>query len=75
MGGWDGTILRSIREALGLTQTQLAERVGVKRDAVARWEAMGVKSSREPRWSNVLALAAALGVSCDAFAPETGAGK
>jgi len=31
--------LRELREASGLTQDQLAERVGVKRDAIARWEA------------------------------------
>jgi transcriptional regulator with XRE-family HTH domain len=55
--------LRELRTAAGLTQEQLAERVGVKRDAVARWEA-GV---REPAWSNVVALAEALDTDCRAF--------
>ena len=35
----------------------------MKRDAVARWE----RNNREPSWGNVLALAQALGVDCNAF--------
>jgi transcriptional regulator with XRE-family HTH domain len=35
----------------------------MKREAIARWEA----GKREPGWSNVLALAEALGVDCTAF--------
>jgi len=58
-----GGRLRELREQKGLTQGQLAELVGVKRDAVARWEA----DVREPGWSNVVALANALGVDCTAF--------
>jgi transcriptional regulator with XRE-family HTH domain len=60
---WFPGRLRELREGAGLTQAQLAEKVGVGRDAVARWEA-GV---REPGWSYVLALAEALGVDCTAF--------
>jgi transcriptional regulator with XRE-family HTH domain len=60
---WFPGRLRELREAAGLTQTQLAERVGVQRDAVARWEA----GNREPLWSNVVALAESLGVSTEAF--------
>jgi transcriptional regulator with XRE-family HTH domain len=60
---WFAGRLRELREAAGWTQDQLAERVGVKREAVARWEA----GKREPGWSNVLALAEALGVDCTAF--------
>src|SRR5436309_1881006 len=60
---WIGARLRELREQKGLTQGQLAELVGVRRDAVARWEA----DAREPGWSNVVALAAALGVNCLAF--------
>jgi transcriptional regulator with XRE-family HTH domain len=36
--------LRELREAAGLTQTELAEQVGVLRSAVARWE----RGIREP---------------------------
>ena len=61
---WFAGRLRELREAAGWTQEQLAERVGVKREAVARWEA----GKREPGWSSVLALAEALGVDCTAFA-------
>jgi transcriptional regulator with XRE-family HTH domain len=60
---WFAGRLRELREAAGWTQEQLAERVGAKREAVARWEA----GKREPGWSNVLALAEALGVDCTAF--------
>jgi transcriptional regulator with XRE-family HTH domain len=60
---WFPGRLRELREAAGLTQEQLAERAGVKRDAVARWEA----GKREPGWSNVLALCEALGCTCEAF--------
>jgi transcriptional regulator with XRE-family HTH domain len=74
---WFPGRLRELREAAGLTQAQLAEKVGVGRDAVARWEA-GV---REPGWSYVLALGEALGVDCTAFtvkpedAPPHGPGR
>jgi transcriptional regulator with XRE-family HTH domain len=37
-----GTILRLLREKNGLSQRELAERLGVQQPAVARWEAGGV---------------------------------
>jgi hypothetical protein len=44
------------------TQYQLAQRVGVKREAIARWEvATGSRAGQ---------LAAALGVTCEAFNQE-----
>jgi transcriptional regulator with XRE-family HTH domain len=60
--------LRELRVAAGLTQEQLAEKAGVKRDAVARWE----QGTREPGWSSVCGLADALGVATDAFRQEPG---
>jgi transcriptional regulator with XRE-family HTH domain len=60
--------LRELRSEAGLTQGQLAEKAGVKRDAIARWE----RGMREPSWSNVVALANALAVSTDAFLQEPG---
>src|SRR5262245_31821340 len=63
---WFAGRLRELREAAGWTQEHLAERAGVKREAIARWEA----GKREPGWSNVLALAEALGVDCTAFTQE-----
>jgi transcriptional regulator with XRE-family HTH domain len=59
-----GERLKALRERAGLTQAQLAERISVKREAVARWEAGG----SEPVWSNVLKLAGALGVGIEEFA-------
>ena len=60
---WFAGRLRELRGEAGFTQEQLAERAGVKRDAVARWE----RGTREPSWSNVVALADALEVSTEAF--------
>jgi transcriptional regulator with XRE-family HTH domain len=65
---WFAERLRELRSEAGLTQEQLAERAGVKRDAVARWE----RGNREPSWSNVIALADALAVSTEAFRQEPG---
>jgi DNA-binding XRE family transcriptional regulator len=65
---WFAGRLRELRGEARLTQGQLAERAGVKRDAVARWE----RGTREPSWSNVLALADALAVSTEAFRQEPG---
>jgi transcriptional regulator with XRE-family HTH domain len=61
--------LRELREQAGLTQQELGERVGVTWEAISRWE----RGTREPSWSNVVALANALGVSCDAFRQEPAA--
>lgn len=58
-----GPRLRKLREKAGLTQEQLAERAGVKKLAVWRWET----GAREPSWGHVVALAKALGVECTAF--------
>jgi transcriptional regulator with XRE-family HTH domain len=55
--------LKGLREAAGLTQPQLAERAGMNQYGIAKLE-QGV---REPSWATVQALAAALGVSCEAF--------
>ena len=55
--------LRAIRSARGMSQKQLSDAAGVSQNAVSQWEA-GI---REPLWANVVALAAALGVSTDAF--------
>jgi transcriptional regulator with XRE-family HTH domain len=55
--------LRELRIEAGLTQDQLADKAGVKRETVARWE----QGTREPSWSNVIALVEALGVECTAF--------
>ena len=54
-GDW-GRNIRAAREALGMTQTQLADLVGVRQPTIVRWEA-GVN---EPKFSHCLALARAL---------------
>ena len=60
--------LQQLRKDRGLTQQQLADAAGLSQTAVSQWEA-GV---REPSWSAVRALAAALGVDCTAFTAAPG---
>src|SRR5438874_2443105 len=63
---WFAGRLKELREAAGLTQAQLAEKAGMNRFGVAQLE----QGRHQPSWESVLALARALGVSCDAFAEE-----
>jgi transcriptional regulator with XRE-family HTH domain len=66
-GGWPpsgfGGRLKTLREAAGLTQQQIAERAGCNQFTVAKLEA----GRQEPAWPLVRALARALGVTCAAF--------
>jgi putative transcriptional regulator len=58
-----GRRLHALRKAAGLTQSELAEKVGMLHQNVARLE----KGGREPGWYVVVKLAEALGVPTDAF--------
>jgi transcriptional regulator with XRE-family HTH domain len=61
--GWIGGRIRELRDVRGWTREDLATAAGVSVRAIVQWE----RKEREPSWSNVLALAAALGVECTAF--------
>lgn len=65
MSAWSGDRLKQLRKAAGLTQAELAEKVGSHTITVSRWET----DEREPTWTNIAALAKALGVDCTAFLP------
>lgn len=54
-----GTIIKQARTAKGFTQEELAEKVGVKKSAVAKWENGRVS---EIKRSNLKKLADALGL-------------
>ena len=56
-----GKRIRQARVLAGLTQEQLAEKIGVSRTAVVRWEA----AETEPTLEHLLALATSLRVSAD----------
>lgn len=56
-----GEKLKAARLAAGLTQGQLAEKVGCQQRDVSRWE----NGSREPRATTLKKLAQALGCSMD----------
>jgi transcriptional regulator with XRE-family HTH domain len=58
--------LRQLRADAKLTQEELAERSGAHRQTIARLEL----GTRQPTWETVQLLAAALGVSCEAFQTE-----
>jgi transcriptional regulator with XRE-family HTH domain len=55
--------LQTLREAAGLSQYALAKRSGLSKQALSRLEL----GDREPSWTTVQSLAAALSVSCEAF--------
>ena len=57
--------IREHREAKGLTQEQLADRLGVTKGAVSRWEAKPRKAQEQRRIPDINVLAAiaeALGI-------------
>ncbi|MBQ4530830.1 MAG: helix-turn-helix domain-containing protein [Lachnospiraceae bacterium] len=56
-------ILATLRKNAGFTQEQLAEKIGVSRQAVANWE----KGENTPDISKCIALADLYGVSIDAL--------
>jgi transcriptional regulator with XRE-family HTH domain len=58
-----GSRLRSLRDAAGMTQEQLAVSVGITPLSLLRYE----NDQRVPRWDDVLRIAKALGVSVAAF--------
>src|SRR5262245_14022213 len=60
---WFAARLRELREQAGLTQKELAERVGTTVRNVSRLET----GTQEATWPTVVALARLFGVSCDAF--------
>lgn len=66
LGGW-GRNMAAARAALGLTQQDLANRIGVTVVTVARWET----SARRPALTEQRSVAAALGVSVTALFPRT----
>ena len=63
---WRGEALRLRRLASGWTALDLAERVGVSKSTVARWEA----SENAPTSDQVVLLAEALDVPRSVFARE-----
>lgn len=53
--------IKPIREEAGMTQTALAEKIGVSQQAVSFWET----GERYPRTADLPRIADALGVSID----------
>jgi transcriptional regulator with XRE-family HTH domain len=68
---WFKDRLRELRTAANLTQQELADKAGMTREGIAQLEI----GRREPAWGSVVALAQALGVTCDAFLQPPAAGE
>jgi transcriptional regulator with XRE-family HTH domain len=62
--------LKELRQKARMTQPQLAEKAGLSKAGIAHLE----QGLREPSWTTVQALAAALGVDCLAFKAAPAAG-
>jgi transcriptional regulator with XRE-family HTH domain len=64
-----GLRLQELRMSAGLTQKELAEKAGMALGGLNKLE----QAINKPSWETVLALAGALGVSCEDFtSPPTG---
>lgn len=61
--GFDGNNLKLYRKKLGYTQEQIAELIGVSRQALAKWE----RGESLPDIDNVIALADLFDVSVDSL--------
>jgi transcriptional regulator with XRE-family HTH domain len=63
--------LKYWREIKGFSQSELADLAGVPLNSLQNWE----QGSREPLWSAVVKLAAALGVSTEDLKPGPDPGR
>lgn len=61
-----GTRIHDYRKKIGLTQDELASKVGVPTNTVSRWE----KAVYKPKLKDLDTLANCFGVSVSAFFPE-----
>jgi transcriptional regulator with XRE-family HTH domain len=61
--GIEKATIRQLRQAAGLTQAELAHRVGVQTSQVSRWE----RGTAEPSARHARRLARALGVAVEAL--------
>lgn len=50
--GWDASSVRSLREHIGLTQQEMAERLGVRQQTISEWE----NDAYKPRGASVTLL-------------------
>lgn len=66
-----GDVLKSHRTRCNMTQEFVAEKVGVSRQAVSKWE----KGLSEPSTSNLIALAKVFGVSVEELLKNVGSGE
>lgn len=70
-GPWDAEAVRELRTALGLTQSEFAERVGTRQQTISEWET-GASTPRRMS-QRLLRLVAEESGRYDAGAPHDGA--
>ena len=63
--------IKTAREALGITQEELAEKLDVSRQAVSKWE----NGTSDPSTANLMALAKLYGLSVDELLRRTEASE
>ena len=63
--------IRKFRESYGLTQSQVAEKIGVSLDTVSRYET----GKREPRASDLMRMAQLFGCSIDDLVKSESTGE
>jgi len=66
-----GAKLQALRQGAGLSQEDLAERIGAKKQKVSNWE----RGRFTPSFEKAVLLARALGCSLDSFVDESDAGR
>ena len=59
--------IQSLRKAKGMSQEELADKVGVSRQAVSKWES----GASDPSTTNLMALAKLFGVEAEDLLKET----
>ena len=65
------TYIKSRRKNIGLTQKELAEKVGVSMNTVARWE----RGENEPSWSDFIKVCVVLGMNPMGFIEKENANE
>lgn len=63
-----GEKIHDLRKAKGLSQEELAEKVGVSRQTISKWES----GSMQPTFDNIMLLCSTLGAEVEYFTDETG---
>ena len=68
---WDDSNIKALRKHLGLTQQEMADRLGTRQQTISEWE-LGLYQPRGASSTLLSIVADQSGFTYDASAPETG---